>query len=163
MSANSSESGSMCQLQPVFTLGSPRTTSPFGIEGASLPARSSFAIAMFWGSVRRTRYASPATSKVTIIEPAGNDCAGLDGRDGVLDGRSVGRIVGGRRVGLARGAVSGAVVGAALGTPGVGGLTVRGADVPGALAVHALKTNAVTSMVAARDRDKTSPRAAFCD
>jgi hypothetical protein len=29
--------------------------------------------------------------------------------------------------------------------------------------VHALKTNAATSMAAARDRDKGSPRAAVCD
>jgi hypothetical protein len=101
---------------------------------------------------------------VTIIEPAGNDCAGLGNTDGAgADEDAVGAGADGRRLGLVPGIVEGATVGAALRIPGVIGTSVALADELGTLEVHALKTNAATSMAAARDRDKGSPRAAVCD
>jgi hypothetical protein len=101
---------------------------------------------------------------VTIIEPAGNDPAGLGNTDGAdADEDAGGEAADGRRLGLVAGIVEGATVGAALRIPGVIGTSVALADELGALEVHALNTNAVTSMAAARDRDKGSPRAAVCD
>jgi hypothetical protein len=79
----------------------------------------------------------------------------------VLEAGSVGGNVGTPRLGVVTGRVEGAIVGAAL-TPGVAGIRVAAGDALGTLDVHALRTNAVTSMVAARDRDKTSSRAAVC-
>jgi len=117
----------------------PLTIRPFGIDGASFPARSRRAIATCSGSMILMRYCSPPTSKVAITAVL----VGAEGEavGGLGEGEAVGVAVGdGEALGLGVG-VGGEVGAVALGL-GVDGTVGSGVAVGAGAAEQAAAKNA---------------------